>query len=109
MTALFNGGATQLSFRQPHFFSIGPLRKQGNPLGLDLTYQARSMSVVIKQVFPSGALINWNNSALEHLKVRPNDHILGVNGKSGGARVLVQAMNDSETIELLISRPVEDA
>merc|ERR1719410_1390483 len=52
MTALFNGGTPTLSFRQPHSFNIGPVRKQGNSLGLDLTYQARSSSVVIKQLFP---------------------------------------------------------
>lgn len=108
MTALFNGGTSILFMRQPQEFTIGPVRKSGNPLGLDLTYQARSMSVVIKEVFDKGALISWNKTASSKvLEVQKNDHILGVNGKSGGARILVQAMNDSETIELKITRPVD--
>merc|ERR1740121_383452 len=108
MAVLLKGGLVRLSFRRAQYFTVGPLRKSGSTLGIDLSYQARSTSVAVKQVFPTGVLVTWNQTAAHHLQVRQNDHILAVNGEGGSAQTLVQAMTESEVIELLLTRPVEE-
>lgn len=107
MQALHNIGSVDLSLRRPHEFTVAKLDKEGGggSLGLDLTYQAKSVSVVIKDVLPSGAVQVWNSSCSPIEEIKPNDHILCVNGFRGTARQLVQAMNESSVLELLLSRP----
>lgn len=104
MLALHTDGPVKLSVRRPVYFTV-KVDKQGGSLGLDLSYQARSTSAVIKQVFPTGAVAKWNASAAADVQIKPDDFIISVNGTSGTSRQLVQAINESQIVELHMARP----
>merc|ERR1719221_1316509 len=104
--ALGAGGNMELDIRRAYQINLEGLDKQGGSLGLDLSYRASSMSVVIKEVYPDGEVAKWNNKCqqTEH-RIRANDHIIAVNGKSGTSRQLVQAINENHKLALLVTRP----
>merc|ERR1712176_550378 len=76
-------------------------------LGLDLSYRASSMSVVIKEVYEDGEVARWNRQqSSPEDRIRANDHIVAVNGKGGTSKFLVTAINESQRLDLLVTRPV---
>lgn len=104
--ALGAGGDMELEVRRAFEISVQGLDKRGGSLGLDLSYRASSMSVVIKEVYSDGEVAKWNNRVQEaETRICANDHIIAVNGKNGTSRQLVQAINESQKLDLLITRP----
>lgn len=107
--ALGAGGQMELEIRRAHEIHVQGLDKQGGSLGLDLSYRASAMSVVIKEVYEDGEVARWNNQQEDpQNRIRPNDHIVSVNGKGGTSKCLVTTINDSQRLVMVVTRPSSD-
>merc|ERR1719277_2368999 len=106
--ALGAGGNMELDIRRAFEISV-QVEKNGGSLGLDLSYRASSMSVVIKEVYEDGEVSRWNRQqSIPENRIRANDHIVAVNGKGGTSKFLVTAINESQRLDLLVTRPVSE-
>lgn len=108
--ALGAGGNMELDVRRAFEIDVQGLDKQGGSLGLDLSYRASSMSVVIKEVYEDGEVARWNQQQTqEEVKIKANDHIVAVNGKGGTSKFLVQTINENQRLDMLVTRPCSSA
>lgn len=107
MAALGEGGDFELAVSRAKEIEVQDLqKKKGESLGLDLTYQARSMSLVIKEIFPTSIIARYNQSVEPDQQLRVNDHIVSVCGKILPSRQLVQILTSNDKMWLRINRPV---
>jgi len=106
--ALQQGGMVNMQVRRPERFTLEGISKGDGAWGLDLTYHSRSSSIVVKQVFRSGAIAAWNETAPDEYNVKPGDYILEVNGLAGNPQDLHALIRNSEVVDLVISRPARD-
>lgn len=102
--AFAQGAVVKLSVRRALEFTVRDLSKRNGSLGLDLSYQARSMSVMVREIYPGGVVAR-RNEATAGDQICEHDHIVLVDGKTGTSRQLVQAMTDAECPELVFARP----
>lgn len=95
MGVLSYGGDFELAISRAKEIELKDVDKQDHTLGIDLTYQARSMSIVIKDIFPNGAVAKYNATAAPDMQVKENDHIISVCGKMCPSRQLLQHITDN--------------
>lgn len=62
---------------------------QGLKLGIDMDHASDPRSIIIKDVKPGGAVMNWNATNPPTQAVQAGDCIVGVNGITGDAKAMV--------------------
>merc|ERR1719313_3115276 len=85
------------------------VQRHGMGLGLDVSCEEESGSefLVIEDVGP-GPVELWNLSHPGDAMVHAGDRILEVNGVSGDANAMLQAVQASDTVELILECPSQD-
>jgi len=106
MSTLGAGGEFDVMVSRAQELVVPSLDRGSEALGLDLTYQARSMSVVVKEVFAAGPVTKYNLSVPEGQRIQENDHIVSVCGKQAPSRQLVQALKSNSKLWLRLTRPI---
>lgn len=106
VTALQKGGDVEMEIRRPLEFATPDLDKKGGSVGLDLSYHPRGSAVVVRGLFSSGAVPEYNKTAPQARTVRVHDYIVSVNGRTGTAKALVQAMSEQPRVSIVIARPM---
>mmetsp|Transcript_107356 Transcript_107356/g.335817 ORF Transcript_107356/g.335817 Transcript_107356/m.335817 type:complete len:229 (-) Transcript_107356:44-730(-) len=94
----------ELQVCRPLEFVVSVNKSQG-PLGCRVTYnKSNGTSLLIEEV-QEGCVQRWNSSNKDQA-VQPDDRIISVNGKSGGAGQLLQMIKEADGHTILrISRP----
>merc|ERR1712192_118205 len=91
----------ELVLSDPCEFTIS-INKGSAKLGIDAELDTPNQRLLIVEV-KEGAVLDWNKEHPEK-QVYKGDYIVQVNGSRGQARQLVQAMRESQALELLIVR-----
>jgi len=98
----------RLVLRRPVHFVV-ELDKQGSGiLGLGLNHLTRGrrpgMSLIVDAIQENGPVTRWNESCPEQA-LQKGDRILAVNGFKGSSKELLNGLAESDSLDLLVSRP----
>ncbi len=77
--------------------------KNGKPFGAAMGHRHDSQSVEIEEI-REGALMDYLASAPARLQVSAMDHIISVNGTSGGADKMLHVIKTSSVLTMLVAR-----
>mmetsp|Transcript_15080 Transcript_15080/g.27662 ORF Transcript_15080/g.27662 Transcript_15080/m.27662 type:complete len:172 (+) Transcript_15080:25-540(+) len=91
----------EMESSEPFEFTVN-ITKGSSKLGVDAELDIANCRLLIVEV-KDGAVQEWNK-AHPDMEVRKGDHVVAVNGSRGQARHLVQAMRDSQELNLLVVR-----
>lgn len=101
-------GEVTFTFAHLQTFEVR-LSRNDRPVGANLTYQEESTLLDIREI-RSGVLKNHNKNASNHVKVKPGDVIVSVNGVTGkygtawSCNKLVECLRNEDELTVLVGR-----
>jgi len=102
---LKEGGDMRICIRRPVEVTVSQLDKQGGGLGLDLSFHPRGTCAKIRSIFSDGAVPRYNETVSDDMKIQVNDCIVSVNGKTGSAKEMVEALGSAGIVDFVLARP----
>mmetsp|Transcript_142677 Transcript_142677/g.355619 ORF Transcript_142677/g.355619 Transcript_142677/m.355619 type:complete len:262 (-) Transcript_142677:31-816(-) len=102
---LKDGGDMRIAIRRPFEFTVAKLDKNGGGLGLDLSFHPRGTCAKIRSIFSDGAVPRYNETVSDDMKIQVNDCIVSVNGKTGSAKEMVEALGSAGIVDFVLARP----